>query len=101
MTLLFDPDDVSHLNPVYSMPFITECVVLFLSTTTKQSETLSLKTKANKPDIAQWSPLFRFCRAMRNAAVHKGGRVDFINPNVVAVEWYDLKYGWADKGAWR
>lgn len=89
--------DESTFNAVYTMPFVN-AFVLFYEKYFEELGNVFPKTKGDKPDIGKWTPLFRFAWAMRNAAVHKGGRVDFASPNVIPVEWYDMKYGWANKG---
>jgi hypothetical protein len=47
---------------------------------------------------AQWPPVWRFARVIRNSISH-GARVKIERPNDPPVTWYGLTYSFADNGA--
>jgi hypothetical protein len=47
-----------------------------------------MKARWGEPE--NWPPLFRFCRAMRNAALRPDGLVDLEHPEAAPVSWYGL-----------
>ena len=49
-------------------------------------------------DVKAWPALFAFIWAVRNAAVHHEGTVNFTNHNHPGVSWYGLSYSPADNG---
>jgi hypothetical protein len=53
-----------------------------------------MKARWGEPE--NWPPFFRFCRAMRNAALRPDGRVDLEHPEAEPVSWHGLTWGPTD-----
>ena len=85
----FNPTASRGFNEVFTL-ILNGALVIFY-----ERYAGSLKDKFGDPD--KWPEIFRFARAMRNAAVHAEGRL-LLRPRDRPVVWHHLTYTQADNG---